>query len=310
MRSCAHIRTSNIRPWIAILDLASREITELESTRTTNVSIDEQCGLSTRCEGQNDTPRWSPDGTRLVFARQVMSPEPGSSWTSAAIYVVNVDGSNLRRLTPEGWYAFDPSWNADGSALVFVNAEMIVNDDRTSVTGQRTDVYTVSADGADMRRLTNDGASSQASMDCGRQSDVSPRDRPGRRRRLPELDHGLRRVRQEAAGDQPRRAAVVTPACLKCAYSVDQSTSVALWQPIAMRMRRRDAPAVLLIAIATLAACTGQNSTPSSGASSTDGSALPTASPTSNPLASPSLDGKYVVRRLWPVAGDGVLGQR
>ena len=146
---------------VAILNVATRQVTELESTRTTNVSSGEQCWLSTRCEGSNDTPRWSPDGTRLAFARQHMSPEPGSSWTSAAVYVVNVDGSDLRRLTPEGWYAFDPSWNADGSALVFVNAEMIVNDDRTSVTDKRTDVYTVSADGADVRRLTNDGSSAR-----------------------------------------------------------------------------------------------------------------------------------------------------
>ena len=92
---------------IAILDLASRQVTELESTRTTNGSDLEQCWLSTRCEGQDDTPRWSPDGSRLAFARQVMSPEPGSNWTSAAVYLVNADGRGLQRVTPEGWYAFN-----------------------------------------------------------------------------------------------------------------------------------------------------------------------------------------------------------
>ena len=73
---------------IAILDIASGEVTELESTRTTN-DDSAQCWVSSQCEGMNDSPRWSPDGSRLAFARQVISPEPGSTWTSAAIYVVN-----------------------------------------------------------------------------------------------------------------------------------------------------------------------------------------------------------------------------
>ena len=191
---------------VAILNVATRQVTELESTRTTNVSSGEQCWLSTQCEGSNDTPRWSPDGTRLAFARQHMSPEPGSSWTSAAVYVANVDGSDLRRLTPEGWFAFDPSWNADGSALVFVNAEMIVNDDRTSVTDQRTDVYTVSADGADVRRLTDDGSSARPGWTADGNLTYLRHAGPGDAAEYRNWIMGVGRVRQETAGDLPRGA--------------------------------------------------------------------------------------------------------
>jgi Tol biopolymer transport system component len=146
---------------VAILDLASGQVTELESTRTTNVSIYEHCWISSRCEGMDDSPRWSPDGTRLVFSRQHMSPEPGSTWTSAAAYVVNLDGSGLHRVTPEGFFAYGASWSPEGSQLAFVNTEMVVNDDHTSVTDMLTDVYTVSPNGEGLRRLTDDDISIQ-----------------------------------------------------------------------------------------------------------------------------------------------------
>lgn len=142
---------------IAIVDIASGQVTELETTRTTNLS--EQCWVSTQCEGMNDTPRWSPDGSRVVFARQWMSPEPGSTWTSGAVYVVNPDGSDLRRVTPEGLNAWNASWSPDGSQLVFINTQMVVNADHTSVTDFLDDIYTVLPDGADLRRLTDDGRS-------------------------------------------------------------------------------------------------------------------------------------------------------
>lgn len=144
---------------VAILDLTSGQVTELESTRTRNGSIDEQCWLSSRCEGLNETPRWSPDSSRLAFARQVMSPDGDSPWESAAVFVVNADGSDLLRLTPPGSYAFDPNWSPDGSTLVFVNTEQIVNADRTSVTAFLQDIYTVRPDGTELRRLTSDGIS-------------------------------------------------------------------------------------------------------------------------------------------------------
>jgi dipeptidyl aminopeptidase/acylaminoacyl peptidase len=93
----------------------------------------------------------------------VMSPEPGSTWTSAAVYVVNPDGSGLHRVTPEGFYAIDASWSPDGSQLVFINIEMVVNADHTTVTAMPSDIYTVRANAEGLRRLTDDGISIQPS---------------------------------------------------------------------------------------------------------------------------------------------------
>ena len=68
------------------------------------------------------SPRFSPDGRRLVFTRfrdgytkpsgQVV--EPG-----AAVFTVKLDGSDLDRLTPWELNAGDADWSPDGSRLVF-----------------------------------------------------------------------------------------------------------------------------------------------------------------------------------------------
>ena len=219
---------------VAILDLASGQVTELESTRTTNVSIYEQCWISPSCEGMNDIPRWSPDGSRLVFARQVMSPEPGSAWTSAAVLVVNADGSGLHRVTPTGWYAIDASWSPDGSRLVFLNVEMIVNDDRTSVVGERTDIYTVLPDGSDLRRLTDDGISIQPNWTAnGRLTfarSIGAADAGEFENWIMDADGG----NQTRLGDS--LAELTAAGCITCLYPLPRSQNEyltdALWQPM------------------------------------------------------------------------------
>ena len=214
---------------VAILDVASREVTELASTQTTNGSSDEQCWLSTQCEGFDDAPRWSPDGTRLVFARQDMSPEPGSSWTSAAVYVVNPDGSGLQRVTPEGWYAFDPHWNPDGSALAFVNEETIVNDDHTAVTSMLDDIYTIAPDGTGVEQLTDDGISgwpawtADGHLTYARQ--VGSEDAPAFQ------DWIMRADGTDQTQLGTTLAELTDAGCVACIYPLDANGFVAFWQP-------------------------------------------------------------------------------
>ena len=59
------------------------------------------------------TPAWSPDGTRLAFT----SYRGGS----AALWVMNADGSQLRQLTPTSGAHGDyfPSWSPDGQRIAF-----------------------------------------------------------------------------------------------------------------------------------------------------------------------------------------------
>lgn len=52
-------------------------------------------------------PQWSPDGTRLVFVR------------GTALWVVNANGSDARKLTDHPAGNIDPRWSPDGSRIAF-----------------------------------------------------------------------------------------------------------------------------------------------------------------------------------------------
>ncbi|HEX6655576.1 MAG TPA: hypothetical protein VF153_05125 [Candidatus Limnocylindria bacterium] len=143
---------------ITILNLRTGQIRQLSSTYATNPP-GFQCNKVTTCEGWADAPAWSPDGKQLVFNRQHMSPDGDSQWTSAAVFVVDADGNNLRRITPPGFFAIDPSWSPDGSRITFVNAPFKTINDGKTADLQSIDVYTVRPDGSDLQQLTTDGDS-------------------------------------------------------------------------------------------------------------------------------------------------------
>lgn len=93
----------------------------------------------TRAGDQN--PRWSPDGTRLVF----WNDAPGYG----DVYVVNADGSGRRKLSgplPES--AEYPNWSPDGRLIAF---ESWWSDDES------WHVYVMRPDGSGVRRVTPPG---------------------------------------------------------------------------------------------------------------------------------------------------------
>ncbi|MBT2387678.1 PD40 domain-containing protein [Streptomyces sp. ISL-11] len=68
-------------------------------------------GPGTRTD--NRQPNWSPKGGRLVFQRRAHDSD---DW---ALYVMNADGTGLRRLTDVPGEHTDPSWSPDGRSVVF-----------------------------------------------------------------------------------------------------------------------------------------------------------------------------------------------
>ena len=67
--------------------------------------------------GMVDVPiAYSPDGAQIAFGRTSFHDCSGKS----AIYVVNVDGTGLRRITPWGFCDDDGSWSPDGTRIAFV----------------------------------------------------------------------------------------------------------------------------------------------------------------------------------------------
>jgi TolB protein len=80
--------------------------------RQSSVSMDE---IETITNVETDTaPSLSPDGSRVAF----MSRREGENWD---IYVVNLDGSNLQRLTRDASQDGLPVWSPDGQAIAFIS---------------------------------------------------------------------------------------------------------------------------------------------------------------------------------------------
>lgn len=116
---------------IAILDLATGAVDELESTL-----------------GYASPPGWSPDGSRLAFAN----------------HIVDADGSNFERIAPDNLFTglsgaytgtqAPSQWSHDGSLIAFTSSrEAIAPPDH----GQRfMDIYAVRPDGTGLQRLTTD----------------------------------------------------------------------------------------------------------------------------------------------------------
>lgn len=85
--------------------------------------------LAGRAAGE---PSWSPDGTKIVF----------QSWEHypAEIYIMDIDGSNLIRLTNNTYYDDYPRWSPDGQKIVFIS-----NRDGDN------DIYIMNADGSNQQ---------------------------------------------------------------------------------------------------------------------------------------------------------------
>jgi TolB protein len=92
---------------------------------------------------EDDSPAWSPDGTRIAFSR---SPIEGGE--NAQVFVINVDGSGLKNLTndPANDH-LQPAWAPDGSTIAFLVP--------LPEAGTPSDIYLMDADGSNSRRLTD-----------------------------------------------------------------------------------------------------------------------------------------------------------
>ncbi|TDI90680.1 MAG: Tol-Pal system beta propeller repeat protein TolB [Candidatus Dadabacteria bacterium] len=92
----------------------------------------------TRSHSIDVSPAWSPDGSKIAF----VSDRSGNP----QIYVMNSNGSGLRRITSSG-YNTDPSWspNRDVNKIAFVRVEGGAN------------IYTIDPSGGGEQRLTFSG---------------------------------------------------------------------------------------------------------------------------------------------------------
>jgi Tol biopolymer transport system component/DNA-binding winged helix-turn-helix (wHTH) protein len=60
---------------------------------------------------RGETPRWSPDGKRILFT----GFRPGQT---RSIYFISPDGGSLRAILPSGWEGSEADWSPDGYRVV------------------------------------------------------------------------------------------------------------------------------------------------------------------------------------------------
>ena len=66
------------------------------------------------------TPTVSPDGGRIVFAVRTTDLEENKGRTD--LWLVDVDGTNTRRLTSHPSSDHDPCWMPDGRSILFLSS--------------------------------------------------------------------------------------------------------------------------------------------------------------------------------------------
>jgi Tol biopolymer transport system component len=87
-------------------------------------------------------PTWSPDGTQILFASDIEGANQ--------LFVMNVDGSGLRRVTNFDALRGRSDWSPDGAWMVTYNGE-----------AWKREVYIFRPDFSDLRRLSPEGGNSQ-----------------------------------------------------------------------------------------------------------------------------------------------------
>jgi TolB protein len=124
------------------------------SDTDTNVVVSDLDGSGERplttAPGVDGDPEWSPDGTKLVFSsdRDRNGPCLFHDCTGFApeLYVMNADGTGVRRLTTDRGYDIGATWSPDGKQILF---------GRIGDQNDDYELYVVSVDGGQRRRLTD-----------------------------------------------------------------------------------------------------------------------------------------------------------
>jgi TolB protein len=103
--------------------------------------------------GVNLDPRWSPDGSQLVFwgyALGAFDDVNDMENLLTEVFRINADGSGLVNLTQSIGLDYHPAWSPDGMWIAFASTRIWESDDF------RPGLFIMRPDGTDVQMLTNE----------------------------------------------------------------------------------------------------------------------------------------------------------
>jgi Tol biopolymer transport system component len=93
--------------------------------------------LTTRPEDDR-WPTFSPDGKKISFQSNLGAP------AQTEVFVMNADGSSVRKLTESNAFDQMPAWSPDGMKIAFMSSR-----------DGNAEIYVMNSDGSHPTRLTN-----------------------------------------------------------------------------------------------------------------------------------------------------------
>jgi TolB protein len=156
----------------------------------------------TKSVGTNYLPVFSPDGRQIAF----MSGRDGNP----EIYVMNADGSNLRRLTTHPAEDGSPTWSPSGSQIAFTSGR----------TGKPQIYIMNAADGSGLQRVTVDESEAdRPTWSPAPFNEIAFAARTGPGYDIKVLDVGSRRVNQITHGEGSNESPAFAPGGRHLAFS-------------------------------------------------------------------------------------------
>ena len=100
----------------------------------------------TQNKSYEESPNWSPSGKEIIFTRQLRDSSDTSHAANGEIFRINLNGSNLTRLTNKAGYDSGAKFSPNGKQIAFYGSNEKNN----------WDLYIMNSDGTDLYNVTND----------------------------------------------------------------------------------------------------------------------------------------------------------